>query len=108
MPFQLLLFSNAAQLMEKDKFVDKVEVNVCHVCNGEVGKAHSCLTCHRFIHIFCGTQQGEEGYGQKAICKKCNGMTITFLPNTISFVLHGSFKYMSNLIIKNLFHVACY
>lgn len=67
--------------MEKDKVVD--ESNVCHVCNGDVGQAHSCLTCHRFIHIFCGTQQDEEGYGQKAICKDCSGISLVtiFLPN---------------------------
>ena len=53
--------------------IDRNDVNVCHVCNNDVGNAHRCLTCHRYIHMFRGTGQSEEGYGQKAVCKQCVG-----------------------------------
>ena len=45
--------------------------NSCGVCGNEVGKAHKCMTCQEFVHIFCGKQIGSEGYGQHCICKHC-------------------------------------
>ena len=47
--------------------------DVCHVCKNEVGSAHQCVICDRYIHLFCGIGQNEEGYGQKAVCKHCVG-----------------------------------
>lgn len=43
----------------------------CHVCLGEVGNAHACKKCKKFVHLICGTPEGEEGYGQKVTCKIC-------------------------------------
>lgn len=44
---------------------------VCPVCLKEVGDAHTCNVCKKFIHIICGTAEGDEGYGQKATCNNC-------------------------------------
>lgn len=43
----------------------------CPVCLKEVGDAHTCRVCNKFIHIICGTAEGDEGYGQKATCNNC-------------------------------------
>lgn len=43
----------------------------CPVCLQEVGDAHSCIKCNKFIHVICGTGEGEEGYCQKVTCNKC-------------------------------------
>lgn len=53
-----------------------VEINVeCPVCaNGdEPTGAHVCNICQKSVHAIdaCSTPIGEEGYGQKRICKKC-------------------------------------
>jgi hypothetical protein len=43
----------------------------CHVFSAPVGEAHKCKCCGKFIHIFCGTPEGEEGFGQQVTCKIC-------------------------------------
>ena len=36
---------------------------VRHVCCQKVGGAHSCKRCKKFVHVFCGIAEGEEGFG---------------------------------------------
>lgn len=55
---------------------DNVQINIeCPVCiNGdEPTGAHKCYICHKNVHAIdaCSTPMGEEGYGQKRICKRC-------------------------------------
>ena len=45
---------------------------VCHVCCQKVGGAHSCKRCKKFVHVFCGIAEGEEGFGQQVTCNTCN------------------------------------
>lgn len=40
-------------------------------CGEETGSVHSCPSCRRNMHAFCGTGIGEEGYGQPRLCKRC-------------------------------------
>lgn len=40
-------------------------------CGAAAGKGHQCDICTRFMHGFCGTGIGPEGYGQVRRCKVC-------------------------------------
>jgi hypothetical protein len=46
-------------------------IDRCKGCGEEVGGVHACDRCGAFMHIFCGTPIGEEGYGQKVRCPAC-------------------------------------
>ena len=43
----------------------------CAVCCKDVGGAHSCARCDKKVHLICGQQIGDEGYGQSIICYNC-------------------------------------
>ena len=43
----------------------------CGVCGEPVGSVHKCDVCGWSNHVFCGTQVGEEGYGQCVRCLVC-------------------------------------
>jgi hypothetical protein len=53
--------------------------HICAVCSEEIGIAHTCSTCNKFVHIICGIPEGEEGFGQKVKCNNCvqKGMVAT-------------------------------
>lgn len=63
-----IFFVYATTLAEENEYV------LCWACKkGEVGKAHQCVTCKHYVHVFCGTpaEGYEEGHGQKVICSLC-------------------------------------
>ena len=43
----------------------------CAECNNGTSGVHSCPRCKRFVHIPCGIQEGEEGYGSSVWCRSC-------------------------------------
>nr|XP_039252453.1 uncharacterized protein LOC120329741 [Styela clava] len=50
-----------------------MEVSVCGVCDKSCSGAHKCVECGIIVHAICGRTVGEEGYGSKVICFKCEG-----------------------------------
>ena len=52
--------------------------SVCHVCFKELTGGHSCQSCNKYVHLLCGKPIGEEGYGQKVICSKCENTGKTY------------------------------
>ena len=44
----------------------------CAECKNETLGAHRCPGCKRYIHIFCGRSNGEEGFGAGIWCTKCD------------------------------------
>ena len=52
-----------------------LDQSICHICNNEVGNAHRCKKCRKYIHLFCGISnldEESEGYGQETLCKSCD------------------------------------
>ncbi len=50
----------------------KDDQSLCGGCGKPVGPVHKCDKCNRNMHPFCGRTIGEEGYGSKVRCKKCD------------------------------------
>ena len=44
----------------------------CAECNNETSGAHRCPGCKRYMHVFCGRSNGEEGFGAGVWCSKCD------------------------------------
>jgi hypothetical protein len=71
--------SNQARMQSDDPSQDEQnntmsvqeDIRLCCVCLSECGGAHSCLQCKQFVHVICGTTQGEEGFGSKLKCNNC-------------------------------------
>ena len=57
------------QFTEPIPQVTSIVSNECVECGLETSKVHSCPDCLRFIHVPCGIQLGEEGYGSSILCK---------------------------------------
>ena len=62
----------------------------CIVCQENVGQAHRCINCHKYVYLItCGypVEGTEEGYGQSVTCKKCRkgqviySANLCYLPN---------------------------
>lgn len=51
----------------------------CHVCGREVGDAHKCKKCRKYLHVICGIEseldEENERYGQETVCKTCHTST---------------------------------
>jgi hypothetical protein len=45
---------------------------LCIKCHNETSGAHRCDVCKQHIHVICGTQIGEEGYGSSVRCDLCS------------------------------------
>jgi hypothetical protein len=45
---------------------------LCVKCQNETSGAHRCDVCNKSVHIICGTQIGEEGYGSSVRCDMCS------------------------------------
>ena len=43
----------------------------CGGCGADVGGVHSCPSCFVFMHPFCGTPVGKEGFAQPILCPRC-------------------------------------
>ena len=66
----MLFLCNSLEILTFEKKCD-----VCWVCKaGNVGQAHQCVMCKRYVHAFCGkpAEGYEEGYGQKVVCSHCS------------------------------------
>ena len=49
-----------------------LEVRSGPVCQLDTSGAHSCLDCFRYVHIICGRNIGEEGFGSFILCNICD------------------------------------
>lgn len=43
---------------------------LCVICKEEMSNNHVCPGCSQPVHVFCGTGEGEEGYGQMVWCNR--------------------------------------
>lgn len=63
------------EIITPDRIVDKNPEDQCPACkNGDQPSgAHICYICQKNVHALdsCSAPVGEEGYGQKRICKNC-------------------------------------
>jgi hypothetical protein len=66
---------NNAEIKTTDNVIDKDLENECTACkNADLPSgAHKCYICQKNIHALdaCSAPVGEEGYGQKRICRNC-------------------------------------
>jgi len=49
------------------------DLGLCGGCGKPVGPVHKCDICNKNMHPFCGRTIGEEGYGSKVRCPRCDG-----------------------------------
>ena len=52
---------------------DATSPYACWVCKIGKVRAHQCVKCSHFVHVFCGSPAPgyTEGYGQKVVCFRC-------------------------------------
>ena len=62
---------DAQWIDRSSKMVDE-DIQPCGVCLKPCGSAHKCLKCRKPVHVFCGIESEEKGYGQLVLCFKCD------------------------------------
>ncbi|KAI6653038.1 hypothetical protein LOD99_3874 [Oopsacas minuta] len=68
--FSMRRLSNSSSIVSNINPTNSTNL-LCAVCENETSGVHSCPECCRFVHVPCGIQQGEEGFGSSVWCQGC-------------------------------------